>query len=227
MGTHQKSKLFARRSSLPPTWAVNVTEMKVLLARYFEKRAAIVYPRGGSPEERLDFAQKKILTMLPKKEERLTARCREYVEIKKSNGDSARLRALQLEIQGLDAEMLMARRGPAVVVAIIYFYFRCGFDSVATAAEVGLKPQGVRQIVHHLHRTWTDIKNDTDRRPPPPNPKPKTPRPKTPRPPRTPRPPMFSAEERLARKRKYTREWTRKWRARMRAAKQNSAPLQK
>jgi hypothetical protein len=68
-----------------------------------------------------------------------------------------RLYDLDIQIQNLDTDLCLTARGHAEVIAsIVYLYYRLGWDSVAVAEQLQLKPPHVRQVLARLHATWTD-----------------------------------------------------------------------
>lgn len=68
-----------------------------------------------------------------------------------------RLYDLDIQIQNLDTDLCLTQRGHAeVIAAIVYLYYRLGWDSVAVAEHLALKPPHVRQVLARLHATWAD-----------------------------------------------------------------------
>lgn len=66
------------------------------------------------------------------------------------------LHDLEIQIQNIDTDIVLTERGHAeVIVAIVYLYYRLGWDSVAVAEQLGLKSPHVRQVLARLHSTWT------------------------------------------------------------------------
>jgi hypothetical protein len=149
MNTQQRKTSGARQ--LPtPSWAVNQLELRALLVRFLENRAGIRDPGAGSLVERLNEAQRRLLSSIPRKVENLDRLCREYQDVK--NTDRARARVLQSQIANLDTGIRLARMGPGVVARIVVLYYSVGLDSVGTAAEIGCSPMLVRQTLYRLHR---------------------------------------------------------------------------
>lgn len=74
---------------------------------------------------------------------------RDYLSKKK-------LHDLEIQIQNIDTDIVLTERGHAeVIVAIVYLYYRLGWDSVTCAEQLGLKSPHVRQVLARLHATWT------------------------------------------------------------------------
>lgn len=67
-----------------------------------------------------------------------------------------KLRDLEIQIQNIDTDLVLTDRGHAeMIVAIVYLYYRLGWDSVTVAEQLQLKPPHVRQVLARLHSTWT------------------------------------------------------------------------
>jgi len=70
------------------------------------------------------------------------------------DAEKKRKRELEIEIEGLDTYLRITENGSAdIVAAIVYLYYRAGFDSVGVGAELALKPPHVRQTLWRLHDT--------------------------------------------------------------------------
>lgn len=160
-------KLFASRRNTPPSWAMNLGELGLLLARYFERRAGIICPRIDTPQRRVIHAQSKILAAIPAQVAVLDRLSREFVTAK-NTGDT-RAGVLEKQIRSLDGKLCIDKRGPALIVGIIHYFFRVGYDSVETAAALNhaVSPVGCRQIASRLTRLWEQMQDGTDRKPKP------------------------------------------------------------
>jgi hypothetical protein len=74
---------------------------------------------------------------------------REYLAGKK-------IHDLEIQIQNIDTDIVLTERGHAeVIAAIVYLYYRLGWDSVTVAEQLQLKSPHVRQVLARLHSTWT------------------------------------------------------------------------
>ena len=71
--------------------------------------------------------------------------------------DRARLRKLEIEIEGLDTQIRIAYRVPRIAAAVVRYYYGLNMDSVSIAAELGVKPPAVRMILWRLRRTWEQM----------------------------------------------------------------------
>ncbi len=65
------------------------------------------------------------------------------------------LLGLEKQIQILDTDLVLTQRGHAeVIVAVVYLFYRMGWDSVEVAEHLSLKSPHVRQVLARLHHTW-------------------------------------------------------------------------
>src|SRR5439155_8913200 len=92
--------------------------------------------------------------------------CKEYVALKNAEVNFPRQRQLQNLIQGCDTELrLIERNQAALVIAVVYFYYRVGYDSVGCSEAIGgLTPGHVRHILWRLRRVWARIEKEPVRK---------------------------------------------------------------
>jgi len=126
-----------------PRWATNDAELCTLIVRFFERRARICDPQGSLPE-RLRRARQQLLDSIPAKIIAMNNLCREFIARK---DDPARRRVLAAEIENLDTDVVLTRRGPGVVIQIVFLYYRMGLTSCQIGHECNLKPPLVRQTL--------------------------------------------------------------------------------
>jgi hypothetical protein len=138
------------RKVATPTWAVNHSELRELIVRFFEMRAGMRKPGDGSLIQRLNAAQQRLMARLPRNIEILDRLMREYRDVRST--DPARAKVLETQIQNLDTVIRTTREGPGLIARLVYLFYCCGQDSVGTAAELGLRPQHVRRTLFGLHR---------------------------------------------------------------------------
>lgn len=66
-----------------------------------------------------------------------------------------KIRDLEIQIQNIDTDIVLTERGHAeVIAAIVYLYYRLGWDSVTVAEQLALKSPHIRQVLARLHATW-------------------------------------------------------------------------
>lgn len=165
-GHIETHKLFNGRDRAHPTWCLDLRKMGLLLARYMENRANIK-PRIDTAEKRVVYAQKRILKIVPAMIARLDRLQEERLTLMAAGGDPNRIRGLEKAIRSLDGEIIVAQRGPSLIVGVIHFYFRCGYSSPETSAALKhmLSPQSVRQIAFRLERLWKKMQACEDWKP--------------------------------------------------------------
>jgi hypothetical protein len=159
----QTKKRSGRRRLDTPEWGLDQTKLRAVITRYFELRA---YGRAkrynpiigvGTEQQRLAGAQKRMQADKPKRLALLDKLCVEYVALKRDGGDPARIHKLAQLIEGLDTAICLIDRGPAVFVAMVYFYYSLRYDSVGVAEALGIKPPAVRQTLFRMARVWDEM----------------------------------------------------------------------
>lgn len=134
-----------------PSWATNDKELREVVLRYCERR---FYLRLGNKLNEVNpLTNEQRLAQIRDKELKWAERCREnllgLLARKKAEPNNTRL---DIDIQNADSQILIARRGvAAIAVAIVYLYYRLGWDSPEIAQELGIKPPLVRQTLARLH----------------------------------------------------------------------------
>jgi hypothetical protein len=192
MSTRAHKATFERR--LPtPQWALDDSLLQQLLVVFMEARAKIVNA-DGSMFQRLTRASQAVINRHPKMVTSLALMCKEYRAILKDGvvdpklkepflpgmeaeaqhyATVVRKRELEIEIEGMDTYLRYTRTGGAdMLAAVVYLYYRVGMDSVGVAAEVGLKPPHVRQLLYRLSETWKEKFSHILPAPAPPEPTP-------------------------------------------------------
>ena len=149
-----------RRLGTPP-WATDDTKLRKLIVRFVE--GSCMAQSGESDAERIARTDKRRRELLrPKLQATLDNLCKEYVALKNAGVNLPRQRQLENLIQGHDTELrLIGSNQAALVAAIVYFYYRVGYDSVGTAELVGgLTPVHVRHVLWRLRRVWARIEKE-------------------------------------------------------------------
>jgi len=160
MGIHTH-KLGAHRRLEPPAWALNDHTLRDVIIHSMHKRATgthwrAVAPGTGSPTERLARAQQKLSARVPALTAVLKKLSALYVEAKRA-GDARRTKELGIEIENYDTQIRFATNTPAILAGAVYYYWRVGFDSVATAQQLGLKPPHIRQLLWRLAKAAAEL----------------------------------------------------------------------
>src|SRR5579883_1598202 len=154
MYTHTR-KLDSGRRYATPAWALNDLALREIITRYVEARVSSrnrqTIAAVGNLNARLEAAQKLLAQRRPMLIATLDGLSKTYVAIKNSQQPyAARLRSLQVEIENLDTQLIVNDSLAAKLAGVIHLYFRMGFNSVATADELGLKPPHVRQMCYKM-----------------------------------------------------------------------------
>ncbi len=143
-------KLAEGRRLAVPTWALNDDEVCVVIAHAMEARAGMRSVKKDTPvHERLLRAEKRLKETQPILVARIDRLCSRYMELKKQIDGSAAAVMGSL-VEGVDTQLRLLDHMPQTYLGVIHFYWRCGYNSVATAAQLGMKPPHVRQILSKL-----------------------------------------------------------------------------
>lgn len=147
-----KKRLCNGRKKPSPEWVFNA-QFREVLARYCERRAHIAVPLNGTPAERIGYATYVLRLKLPALRATMDKLCHELFGLKQRKENPARQYKLEQLIEAADSQIITVRRGPAAVAAAVaYQYFNLGYESVAVAAALDLKPPTVRQTIFRLQR---------------------------------------------------------------------------
>ena len=138
------------RWTLPPAWSQNDIQFREVTLRFLESR---LYMRDhdGTNEERLKRIQERSVAQIPRMESCLKRLLTYYNEMARRGAPQAELDKMATQIQNVDAQICIARRGVAsVVTAVAYQHFRLIHQSPEIAEAVGVKPPMVRIWAHRL-----------------------------------------------------------------------------
>lgn len=145
----QFHKLNYGRRYHAPAWALNDDDIRAVITRYMESRADFRYAQAGTDKERMERAQQKLKQKRPELVARLDRLCAQFVAAK-HDGLAIRAEELAQKVEETDTQLVVLEDIHKRVAGIIYFYWRCGYNSVETGAELGLKPPHVRGILARL-----------------------------------------------------------------------------
>jgi hypothetical protein len=158
MQTHTH-KLFHGRKT-PPSFAGNVSELKLLLARAMELRARIYSPRNDSPEKRIRFAQRKL-----HKDRPALVTLRNSVAAQMNGGSPERCSALERRLKTYNGELAISKNAAVILCGIVHWYFRVGLSSqeCAVAMRNVVAPGSIRKIASELVKLWQQMQSGKDR----------------------------------------------------------------
>ena len=151
MHVQRREKTQERR--LPtPKWAVNNDELREVVLMHAETR---LYIRNhtGTFEERLAAIKAAEELYTQKESVNLTRQTNRYNELMLTGtADEASLDHVAVIVQNIDSNIQVMKRGIVQTsIAIVYHYYRNGFNSVQVAEELGIKPPHVRAWLFRLH----------------------------------------------------------------------------
>jgi len=163
-GMQIKRRVAQRERRLPrPDWAVDDAKLQEVVLRFCERRLCIAKKQFGSykfpthltHQERRECIRREELRRAETMLRPTLLRIRERLK-----GELSRetRRALEIQFQNVDSAIMTARRGnAAIATAIVYFYYRLGWDSTPVAEQLHLKPPLVRQTLARLFNAATGI----------------------------------------------------------------------
>jgi len=143
----QFHKLAASRRYDVPAWAANDDQTCAVIARSMAGRAGLRI-HECTDKERLKKAQQLLKAKEPQLVARLDGLCKRFVELKNDGDEYAAM--LGVQIEGLDTQLRILDRTAEMLGGVVYFYWRCGFNSVETGQQLGIKPPHVRQTTSRL-----------------------------------------------------------------------------
>lgn len=150
-------KLNRGRRGPAPDWAFNAAQLRQIIVRNLEMRASFRKPLPGSDQVRLAAAQKVLIEKCrPAIITALEGLCADYVAAKK-RGDVTRADFLAPKIEESDTQIRFIDRAPQILAGVVWHYYRCGLDSVATASALGFKPPHVRALLWRLGKTAGEL----------------------------------------------------------------------
>ena len=147
-------KLARGRRNHTPAWARNKTHLGQVIIAMLMMRALTPTQRArleGQPL-RVQYDACRAALQLRAEKQRLVLAdlCQRYVAAKKAGAD---VRILCREITALDTFLRIADNMGGILYEVIHLYLLCGYDSVETANELGLKSCHVRQLLRKLGLT--------------------------------------------------------------------------
>lgn len=152
------------RQKPTPEYALNHDSMRRLLVRFMEARAfskkQIAAGMRGSDATRLRRAHEALLADVPRLEALATKLCQEYIESKNYGARKEWLKQAEIEIEGTDTQIILAKRLPEIIVGVIWRSYSLCEDSVAVGKALGLKPPATRQLLHRLSKVWKQMQKE-------------------------------------------------------------------
>lgn len=157
MHVYSRKKMPQRRVPVP-AWATDRKQTTELILKACENRFYID-DHSGTTAERLARIAKKSGAYLPTMRQTLVDLESKY-HIRQVEG-ATNLEAIEVEIQNIDTQIVLAKRGiPAVMNAVVYCYYRLGWNSSTIAEEFGIKPPMVRIWLYRLNHLSKGLRSD-------------------------------------------------------------------
>lgn len=135
-----------------PAWVNNTAEFREVILRAAERRVYIRHGIRGTLKTVSNLTHEQRLAAIREREMRMVDELKPVLFRLIKRYKTEQDEKLEVQIQNVDSQIVMLRdRGyVGVAMRVAYLYYRCGFDSVAVAEEVGIKPPAVRQILARL-----------------------------------------------------------------------------
>lgn len=146
-GMHVKRrKLKAFRRLATPDWVMNDAKVRTVALNYLEDRFYL-RDRSGTDQERIKRIETEVQRHIPRKVKELEDLQARYA------AEPLNREYLAVQIQNLDTDIVLSRRGLlAVVVSVVYMYYRQGLSSVEIAEQLRIKPPMVRVWLYRFNK---------------------------------------------------------------------------
>jgi len=127
------------------------------------RREGLKVPAKQRPRGRLWLENGSCVRLRPERAERhpkmlaiLDTMCKEYVTLRTAKKNPTRMKTREVQIENVDTRLRTELDG-AFLAAILYDYYRCGMTSPEIAAELGIKPPHMRQLIAKVWQVATAI----------------------------------------------------------------------
>ncbi len=151
-------KLSGQRRLDTPAWALQPALLGNVIAQYCLNRAGVRHRVTGTPAEKLALAKTLQGHRKKKLSDTLDGLCRLYVaEKNKTPRNYARLRELEIEIEGLDTSIRILGNEAEIAAGVVYHYYHRAADSIAVGQELHLKSPHVRIILWRLRLVAAEL----------------------------------------------------------------------
>lgn len=152
------------RQTLTPEWSESDVQMREIVLQFLECRF-FLRKQGGTNAERLEAIEAASAAQIPKLEATLKRLLLRYNEAARCKMPQRGLDMLATQVQNLDAQICMQRRGIAGVVAsVAYLHFRLMYKSPEVAEKVGIKPPMVRIWAHRMQLIAREVVQGVQRK---------------------------------------------------------------
>src|SRR3989442_591187 len=134
------------RQNDTPEWTANNELLRIAVINALERRMYL--NTTGTWAERLEQINAAAARWVPEKQDTLRYLLSEY-----TTASPDRQRALEKQIVNLDTDLVLTARGyAAIILAVVYYFWRLGHDGTQIAEALSLKSAHVRQILNRVRR---------------------------------------------------------------------------
>ncbi len=148
--TTQLHRLNSGRQLAAPAWVYNDDQLCAVITRCMERRAGMRKMLAGTNSERMATAQQELEKIRPELVARIDRMCNRFVAAKREGADHETVRLYGQKVEELDTQIRILSIVPKLLAGAAYYYWRCGFDSVAASQQLGIRPPHVRQLLQRL-----------------------------------------------------------------------------
>jgi hypothetical protein len=156
MGMERHSLSSWRRYAVP-VWAINDDQLCAVLARSMEERAGFRKGQAGMDKERMARAQQQLEKMRPELVARIDRLCARFVAAKREGADNVTVALYGQKVEEVDTQLRLLSDISKILAGVVYFYWRCGYTSVETGQQLGLKPPHIRCMLFKLIETAAEL----------------------------------------------------------------------
>lgn len=151
MSTHVQ-KLESSRRYAVPAWALNDDQLVAVIARNMEGRVGVRIFKPGDNREKLRIAQQQLEAQRPALMARLDGMCARFVA-----DTEKQEKYLGIQVEAVDTQLRLLSDTTKFLLGCVFYYWRLGYDSVETGAQLGMKPTHVRQTLARLLECAADL----------------------------------------------------------------------
>ncbi len=146
---HVHRRMTQQRRLPAPQWALNDEGTRGVVLRFCEGHVGI-RNGSGTDAERMQAIRDKAKAILPNKEAQLEIALRQFHELNGAQPEGTH-RDFSIQVQNRDTQVQVLRRGlPELATAVVYLYYRLGWNSVAVAEQLKIKSPAVREWLFRM-----------------------------------------------------------------------------
>lgn len=163
MHMEKRTQTPGRKNPIPP-WVFNDELTRQVISEYVIARAKNGHSAHRKTDKtvsaRFTEACEKSKLIVPDLKNKLIELCNEYRRQALAGATKDKLKEILVQVRNLESSIKLHERGvAAIATAIVYFYYRVGYNSVQIAEHFNLTSWGVRQILTRLNKAWWFIQH--------------------------------------------------------------------